>query len=1002
MTRSMHRINMLWMIPSMLLGILLDTVAVEAIPASDGTTGTVVNITTPGSVFEITGGTTAGRNLFHSFTRFSVPGSGRVIFVNDNGAIRNVLGRVTGNRASTIDGLITTSGLSPDFNLFLINPNGIIFGPSGRLDLGGSFVASTAQGIQFDSQGVFSTVPSAGTVPSLLTINPSALLFNQVGAAQAPRSVEVNGSNLSVPARQSLMLLGGSADSDGVLLNGAQLTARGGRVEIGAVGDAGRVALGSNFELRFPQSLPRADITLQGSLVDVSGPSGGTAHFQGGAIRLAGSEVYADNSLGLRRGSGAVFRAERLTLDRSIVQAITYGTAAGGNLRLEISRGAGHLRLLNGSVISAETEAAGAGGRLNVRANTIELLSGSGLGTQTQGAGDAGRMAIATQTLRLENGFISSNTFGGGNSGQIFINAASRIDLLGFSVITANADDFNPETEVFVPGVGAAGRVTLVTNRLNLRDRAQIAASTFGDAGAGGRIRLDADTVSLNGPGASINSEVNYGSPSRGGTIEIDARVLRLQGGAQISTSTQDSDLLGFTSGDAGDIIIRDAELVEIIGETRDTGLFAQVGNPESDPSGITGAGGTIRVNAGLLRLVGANALISSSTVDQGLGGNIDITGGRVQVQGGAQIQAATRGLAPGGRIEVDVDSLELLGTSAAAPFFPSALVSSTLGGAPAGGITVTANRLSVLGGARLSASSDGDGPGGSIRVSASEQVTLSGRGANSSSGLFVEGRGAGAAGNVRVTTPLLQLNQGQIIATTVSDDGGDIRLQRSQVLFLQNNALISATAGSGSGAGNGGNIDINTTFLVALPASDSDIVANAFLGEGGDIQISALGILQIEPRLAVSGNGTNDIDASSEFGSDGTVAIDQPDVDPSRGLNVAPPDFVDASRLVAQGCQSEGAIASGRLVITGRGGIALAPATVPSGGSTFIDLGSPAIASTPVASPMATELVSSPPAEIIEAQGWQIDEQGVVTLVAQAPIVGPDGGWEATPNCGS
>ncbi|MBR8839551.1 MAG: filamentous hemagglutinin N-terminal domain-containing protein, partial [Stigonema ocellatum SAG 48.90 = DSM 106950] len=199
----------------------------------DGTLPNNSVVTPNGSTFNITGGTQAGANLFHSFKEFSVP-TGGTAFFNNGVDIQNIISRVTGGSISNIDGLIRTLGSA---NLFVINPNGIIFGPNASLNVGGSFVASSASAIKFGNQGFFSaTNPDT---PALLTINPSALFFNQLTipeisnssvapAGLNPIGVEVTG--LRVPDGKSLLLVGGDVN-----INGGSLRAYGGRVELAAI-----------------------------------------------------------------------------------------------------------------------------------------------------------------------------------------------------------------------------------------------------------------------------------------------------------------------------------------------------------------------------------------------------------------------------------------------------------------------------------------------------------------------------------------------------------------------------------------------------------------------------------------------------------------------------------------------------------------------------------------------------------------------------------------------
>ena len=126
-------------------GIFLPIRAVAQV-SSDGTTNTTVN--SNGSDFTILNGIKKGSNLFHSFRDFSVPRGGSASFdLNNTPNINNIFSRVTGGNISDIDGLIQTVNGNNSTNLFLINPAGIIFGENARLNVGGSFLGTTANSI---------------------------------------------------------------------------------------------------------------------------------------------------------------------------------------------------------------------------------------------------------------------------------------------------------------------------------------------------------------------------------------------------------------------------------------------------------------------------------------------------------------------------------------------------------------------------------------------------------------------------------------------------------------------------------------------------------------------------------------------------------------------------------------------------------------------------------------------------------------------------------------
>ncbi|NJL10638.1 MAG: S-layer family protein, partial [Calothrix sp. SM1_7_51] len=135
----------------------------------------------------------------------------------------------------------------------------------------------------------------------------------------------------------------------------------------------------------------------------------------------------------------------------------------------------------------------------------------------------------------------------------------------------------------------------------------------------------------------------------------------------------------------------------------------------------------------------------------------------------------------------------------------------------------------------------EGTGTGGSVKLSTGEMIVRDG------GEVTVSSTGLGTAGNLEIQARSVSLNnQGTITATTRSGQGGNITLYLEDLLLLRNRSQISTTAGGRQFGGDGGNITINSPFIVAIPKEDSDIAANAFSGKGGMVNINTNGLFGI------------------------------------------------------------------------------------------------------------------------------------------------------------
>ena len=422
---------------------------------------------------------------------------------------------------------------------------------------------------------------------------------------------------------------------------------------------------------------------------------------------------------------------------------------------------------------------------------------------------------------------------------------------------------------------------------------------------------------------------------------------------------------------------------------------------------------------------------LSTKTTGVGAGGSLTINTGKLIVQDGAQVSASTSGAGQGGTLVVNAsNSVQLSGTGTAADgrLFPTGVFAQTfqnIDTGAAGNLTINTGKLIVQDGAQLAASTLSQGQGGNLKVTASDSVELSGTAPKNEviGGLFARtlstgaagnltiatrklivqdraqvtvssvGSGSGSAGNLEIAARSINLdNQGKLIAETGSAQGGNIKLYDLDLLLMRHGSQISATAGTANAYGDGGNIDINTKFLVAVPSEDSNITANAYTGKGGRIQIAASAIFGIQPQNRDTPQ--SDITASSQLGINGTVQINALDINPSLGLVALPAEPVDVTGLIAQRCAGSGGnVGRGesKFIITGRGGLPPNPSDPLNSDALWIDLDSTTqLQENRSSSAEVTQVTKSTTEPLVEATGWVTNDKGEVVLTASAPTATP------------
>jgi filamentous hemagglutinin family protein len=538
-------------------------------------------------------------------------------------------------------------------------------------------------------------------------------------------------------------------------------------------------------------------------------------------------------------------------------------------------------------------------------------------------------------------GFLSANA-GDVRLDNAELHSSGKINLNGNGIVVENASN-----------IISLDAVSVIANNIDIGSDSsiEIYTATYGDVT--GNLDLTAkETLHIDGSGESSVLKTISQDGFTGGTIALSASQIHLENGMHIFsgndgdsdgvgnaielTADERIDLSGTNNFEKGVTLLTRTDNTQTAGNITLNAPVIEMANG-ADLLSLNPGGG----NAGDINITASQSLslsgfdyydqkmdqanIQAISLSSGNAGRIDIEVGRLNLDDGAKIQSGTQSSGDGNTTAITAtESINLSGRQ------PSSKLSSTItsmatdyGEAASGGdILITAPRINLNDGARISSNVVGGGNGGNIHITATERLSLSGRISGETPENAIEGDKNGArieaqatdgatgiAGSVSIDASEIELSDGAIILTNAySGEGGDIDLQSNRIISRDSDIKTSVRSASG----NGGNVTIEADLLIL---SDSDIIAQAEAGNGGDID------LQNVQQFYASADSV--IDATSTRGVDGKVTS-PPNMRSEIATKALVTEFLDVSTLLKPNCAEF--TDDSQLKVSSQGSVAASP----------------------------------------------------------------------------
>jgi len=900
---------------------------------------TAQTLTGPSYVIPQAIGKLAGNNLFHSFETFNIKTGESAVFSTTTATLQNVISRVSGGSASSINGklqLVPAAGSAPSF--FFINPAGVTFGAEASVNVPGAFHVSTANHLKLSDGTLF----RAGNGPDSNFSVAAPEAFGFLSGVSAPIRFTDRVSVRAKP-KQAISLSGGDVE----VSNSAIIRTDGADIRIVAVGP-------QISEVGLAGPLPAAGGTLSvasgGSIEARTNASYGPGNIAASAdqVKMTAGSKISTTSFDIGDAGNVSVRARELLIDGQGRLTLISSTGPAGAVDVTAS---GAITLLNGGSIKTSTSSDGNAGSVSVRASGLTIdgkgFSGTGIVSSTtdfDAPGNTGRVevTVAGEIRVINGGTISTSTISPGNAGNVRVHAGSLL-VDGQNAVTGIKSD----SSIFA--TGAAGNVEVVVDgSMTLLNGGAISADTSSSAN-GGSVSVRAAQLTIDDQGSSVFTGITALSGFGGGQAgNIDVAVtgqISLLGGGVISSDT-------YSYGTAGTVAVR-AGRMAIDGQAGEqfTGITSQsllggghAGNVDVTVSGqldvlnggeistttfTQGNGGTVQVRAQDMLIDGRGGDfvtgVSSDSLGAGRAGDIGVqVSGHLGMLAAGSISSNTHSTGRAGNVEVKAGSLLVDGFGSMV-----AAVAAPGSSGQTGSVTVAADEvIAIANSGRLSLQNAAtvDAPKAiepSLLTVTAPSISLSG------ASITARSSGNVAAANIQVNfTDRLFLDPSGISTSANQGNGGSIRVQGGKLMVLDNSQITTSVLGA---SGNGGDIGVTADVLVM---NSGFIQANtaALAASGGNVSIDVGALIPSGNTLTLGSRsshafapglfGYNVIEAAAPDGISGNIQVSSPALDLAGALGGLSTAMIDFGALGKDPCRVG---AGSSLTPVGRGGL---PAT--------------------------------------------------------------------------